>query len=164
MNNNERNSHVIDTVFVICLMFLFVLCAISIIGIGASIYQKNVEQMSYNYAHRISCAYITEKVRQADENGGVYTDTLFDKSALKLQEKIGDELYDTYIYEHDGYLMELFIRDDIKDFYPQSGQKILKVSSFEVSEVSESLISATIITEDGNKNNLFIAKRSLKAE
>ena len=94
MNNNERNSHVIDTVFVICLMFLFVLCAISIIGIGASIYQKNVEQMSYNYAHRISCAYITEKVRQADENGGVYTDTLFDKSALKLQEKIGDELYD----------------------------------------------------------------------
>jgi hypothetical protein len=164
MKLGEKRNHVIDTFFVICLMFLFVLCSISVIGIGASIYKKNVEQMSDNYAHRISCAYITEKVRQADADGAVYTETLFDKSALKLQENIGDVLYDTYIYEHDGYLMELFIRDDIKDFYPQSGQKILKIRGFEIREVSSTLLSASIVTEDGNINDLFIAKRSHKTE
>ena len=164
MDLNAKKSHAIDTVFVVCLMFLFILCAVSVIGIGASIYKKNVGQMSDNYSHRISCAYITEKIRQSDEDGAVFTQEVFDKNVLVLQEKKGDALYDTYIYDYDGYLMELYIRDDIKTFYPQSGQKILKISSFEVREVSETVIAVDIVTEDGNRNNLYISKRSMKAQ
>ena len=164
MNENTKKSHVIDTMFVICLMFLFFLCAVSVIAIGASIYKKNVGQMSDNYSHRISCAYVTEKVRQADENGAVFTSELFGNKVLVLQEINDDVLFDTYIYEYDGYLMELYIRDDVKTFYPQSGQKILKISGFDVSEISDSCLSVNIITEDGNRNDLYIAKRSTKAE
>ena len=145
-------------------MFLFILCAVSVIGIGASIYRKNVGQMTDNYAHRISCAYITEKVRQADENGSVFTEELFGENVLVLQEKKGDNLYNTYIYEYDGFLMELYIRDSIRTFFPQSGQKILKVSSFDVKDMSDSVLAVDIVTEDGNRNNLYIAKRSSKAE
>lgn len=164
MNENTRKSHVIDTMFVICLMFLFFLCAVSVIAIGASIYKKNVEKMADNYSHRISSAYLTEKVRQADENGAVFTTELFGKKVLVLQGKNGDALFDTYIYEHDGYLMELYIRDDIKTFYPQSGQKILQISSFNVDEVSDTVLSVDIVTTDGNRNDLYIAKRSTKAQ
>lgn len=164
MDVNVKKSHVIDTMFVICLMFLFILCAVSVIGIGASIYKKNVEQMSDNYSHRICSAYVTEKVRQADENGAVFTQELFGKNVLVLQDKQGDDLYDTYIYEYEGYLMELYIRDSVKTFYPQSGQKILDISSFDVSTISDSVIEVDIVTRDGNKNKLYIAKRSSKQQ
>ena len=164
MNLNKKYGLVIDAVFVICLMFLFILCAVSVIGIGASIYRKNVGQMTDNYAHRISCAYITEKVRQADENGSVFTEELFGENVLVLQEKKGDNLYNTYIYEYDGFLMELYIRDSIRTFFPQSGQKILKVSSFDVKDMSDSVLAVDIVSEDVYSNNLYIAKSSSKAE
>jgi hypothetical protein len=164
MDVNSKKSHVIDTMFVICLMFLFVLCAVSVIGIGASIYNKNVGQMADNYSHRITSAYVTEKVRQADENGAVFTKELFGKNVLVLQEQQGNDLYDTYIYEYEGYLMELYIRDSIKTFYPQSGQKILKVNSFNVAENTDSVLEVDIVTEDGNKNRLYIAKRSTRQQ
>ncbi len=164
MDYSSGKHHVIDMVFVICLLFLFVLCAISVIGIGASIYKKNVQQMSENYDHRISCAYITEKVRQADKGGAVFISTLFNKQVLVLQDNIGGVLYDTYIYEYEGYLMELFVRDGMTNFYPQSGQKILQISGFDISEASDTMLSVNIVTKDGNKNDIFIAKRSLKTQ
>jgi hypothetical protein len=72
--NNEgfKNKHIIDSVFVICLMLLFVLSALSVIAIGAAIYKKNIASMSANNSHRIASSYITEKVRQADETGQIY--------------------------------------------------------------------------------------------
>ena len=60
--------------------------------------------------------------------------------------------------------MELYIRDSIRTFFPQSGQKILKISSFDITEMSDSVLAVDIVTEDGNRNNLYIAKRSFKAE
>ena len=71
LTTKKKDKHVIDSVFVICLMLLFVLCALSVIAIGASIYQKNVSAMASNNSHRIASAYITEKVRQADIDGTV---------------------------------------------------------------------------------------------
>ncbi len=160
MELESRKSHVIDTVFVICLTLLFMLSALTVIAIGAGIYKKNVQQTSENYAQRISFAYITEKVRQADQNGLVFVKELFNQEVLVLQEVINGDLYDTYIYEHDGYLMELFARDDLKNFYPQSGQKIYKLNSFEIHQVSDHLLKATVTAEDGDEESVYIAIRS----
>ena len=72
MEFNKKTNHMIDSVFVICLMLLFVLSALCVIAIGASIYRKNVSLMADNNSHRIACAYITEKIRQADNNGDIF--------------------------------------------------------------------------------------------
>lgn len=156
----SKKSHVIDAVFILCLMFLFVLSALAVITIGANIYKKNVSTMSDNYSHRIASAYVTEKVRQADNQGRVYVEDLFDQHALVLQDEIDGVLYNTYIYSYDGYLMELYARADLKDIYPQSGQKILEITSFNVDYVSDSLLSVDLILKDGEDESMFIARRS----
>lgn len=163
MNTRTKNKHIIDAVFVICLALLFVLSALSVIAIGADIYRKNVTAMDSNNNRRIASAYITEKVRQSDVNGAVFARRIFDQNALVLQEEINGQLYDTYIYEYDGKLYELFARDDLEVFYPQSGQKILNILSFDIEEVTDSIIGVDVTQEDGTTDHLYIAKRSRRS-
>lgn len=160
MNPETSKKHVIDTVFVICLMLLFLLSALTIIAIGASIYKKNVAQTNDNYAQRVSIAYVTEKVRQSDINGSVFVRELFGQNVLVFQQEVNGDLYNTYIYSYEGYLMELFARDDLKSFYPQTGQKILKINSFEIVEANEKLLMAFITEEDGLEETVYISVHS----
>ncbi|MCR5670229.1 MAG: DUF4860 domain-containing protein [Butyrivibrio sp.] len=164
MNNDLKQNHMIDSIFVICLMLLFLISALSVIAIGAGIYKKNVSGMSHNYERRTACAYITEKVRQNDNNGAVFVRNLFDENVLVLQEELNEDLYNTYIYYYDGHLMELYARADLDNFYPQSGQKILDISSFDIEEKEPDLLSASITLTDGKTENIYIAKRSRKAD
>lgn len=164
MEQKNKNRHMIDSVFVISLMLLFVICALSVIAIGAGVYRKNVSLMEANNSRRIASAYITEKVRQGDENGAVFCRELFGQKALVIQQTVRDELYDTYIYEFDGKLMELYARDDLDMFYPQSGQKILDISGLQIEEVSDDLFNVTITLSDGTTDDLFIARRSQKSD
>ena len=157
MNPRTSKKHVIDTVFVICLMLLFLLSALTIIAIGASIYKKNVAQTNDNYAQRVSIAYVTEKVRQSDVSGSIFVRELFGQNVLVFQQEVNGDLYNTYIYCHEGYLMELFARDDLESFYPQTGQKILKINSFMIEKASDDLLRATITEEDGIEETVYIS-------
>lgn len=160
MNPSSNKRHVIDTVFVICLMLLFLISALTVISIGANIYKKNVATTSENYAQRVSIAYITEKVRQSDVDGNVYVQRLFDQNVLVFEQTVNGSVYNTYIYSYDGYLRELFARADIGNFYPQTGQKILKLNSFDIEKTSDNLLKATVTEEDGSKETVFIAVHS----
>ena len=160
MEYNKKDKHMIDSVFVICLMLLFVLCALSVIAIGASIYQKNVTSMASNNSHRIASAYITEKVRQSDLNGSIMVKELFGENALVMTKEINGELFSTYIYDFDGNLMELMARDNIGVIYPQSGQKIIEIKSFDIQEVSDTMFRIEVVLDDGTEDNLYITKRS----
>ncbi|MBP3817056.1 MAG: DUF4860 domain-containing protein [Butyrivibrio sp.] len=156
----KNKHHIVDVAFILCLMLLFILSALSVISLGAGIYKKNVETMGSNYDHRTACAYITEKVRQSDNNGAIFVTTLFGQNTLVLQEEVNGTLYNTYIYDYNGYLMELYARADLTSFYPQSGQKILEINSFDVSYASEALLSVNIVLADGENEAVYIAKRS----
>ncbi|WP_026663223.1 DUF4860 domain-containing protein [Butyrivibrio proteoclasticus] len=160
MNPSSNKRHVIDTVFVICLMLLFLISALTVISIGANIYKKNVATTSENYAQRVSIAYITEKVRQSDVDGNVYVQRLFDQNVLVFEQTVNGSVYNTYIYSYDGYLRELFARADLDNFYPQTGQKILKLNSFDIEKTNDNLLKATVTEEDGSKETVFIAVHS----
>ncbi len=162
MDYNKKKNHMIDSVFVICLMLLFLLCALTIIAIGASIYKKNVSLMADNNSHRIATAYITEKIRQSDKNGAISVQQIFGESAIVMTDEIGGKFYNTYIYDYDGNLMELYARDDLGSIYPQSGQKIMEIKSLDVKEISENMLSVTFVLPDGSSDNLIISKRSQK--
>ena len=141
-------------------MLLFLLSALTIIAIGASIYKKNVAQTNDNYAQRVSIAYVTEKVRQSDVSGSIFVRELFGQNVLVFQQEVNGDLYNTYIYSHEGYLMELFARDDLESFYPQTGQKILKINSFMIEKASDDLLRATITEEDGQEETVYISIHS----
>ncbi len=164
MDNDLKKSHSIDSVFVICLMMLFLLSSLCVIAIGASIYKKNVSLMSDNNSHRIACAYITEKVRQSDINGDIYVDEVFGENALVLTQYVDGTKYNTYIYDYNGHLMELFARANLPTFYPQAGQQILEVQSFDVSDASDNMFSITFVLDDGIEDTLYITKRSSKTD
>ena len=164
MNSGSNKQHMIDTVFVICLMLLFLLCALTVIAIGANIYKKNVAQTGNNYAQRVSIAYVTEKVRQSDNNGKVFVKNLFGQNVLVFQQEIDNDTYNTYIYSYNGYLMELFARDDLENFYPQTGQKIIEINSFDIESAGNNLLRATITENDGFEETVFISVHSSQGE
>lgn len=163
MELEGKRSHVIDTLFVLCLLFLFIISAITVIIIGAGVYKKNVSAMSGNYSHRIACAYISEKIRQADVKGRIFTEELFGQTTLVMQDEVDGVLYNTYIYNHDGYLRELYARSDLKELFPQSGQKILEISSFDITELNESCFKIQVTLDDGTVEDFLISKRSTDA-
>ena len=160
MELEGKRSHVIDTLFVICLLFLFIICAVTVIIIGAGVYKKNVEAMSGNYSHRISCAYISEKIRQSEEKGRVFVDNIFGQNTLVMQDETDGVLYNTYIYNHDGYLMELYARSDLSEIDPQAGQKILKISSFDIKEIDDAFFRVLVTLDDGTVEDFLITRRS----
>ena len=108
----KHETHIIDILFVIALFCIFALSAIFLISVGADIYSKTVEHMDSNFNSRTSFAYVTEKVRQADKNGAVSMGELEGHPALLLYSSQNDTAYITYLYEHDGYLKELLVRED----------------------------------------------------
>ncbi len=161
MELRDKNRHVIDAVFILCLMLLFIISAFAVIIIGAGIYKRNVNTMAENYSQRIACAYITEKVRQSDNMGMIYVDNLFDQNTLVMQEEVDGQLYNTYIYDYNGYLMELYANADLKELYPQSGQKIIEVISFDIKDISDNLMNVEIVINEGDFETIYIAKRSV---
>ncbi len=163
MELEGKRSHVIDTLFVLCLLFLFIISAITVIIIGAGVYKRNVSAMSGNYSHRIACAYISEKIRQSDVKGRIFTEELFGQTTLVMQDEVEGVLYNTYIYNHDGYLRELYARSDLKELFPQSGQKILEISSFDITELNESCFKIQVTLDDGTVEDFLISKRSTDA-
>ena len=164
MDLEGARSHIIDMVFVICLMFLFIFSALSVITIGAEIYQKNVTAVDDNYHKRTACAYITEKVRQSDVNGGITIKKIFDQNALVLQSEENGILYNTYIYDYEGNLMELFAMDQLKDLFPQTGQKILELNKFDVEYVGADTLSVYVLLKDGTEESFLVKTKSVSEE
>ncbi|MBO4458137.1 MAG: DUF4860 domain-containing protein [Butyrivibrio sp.] len=160
MELEGKRSYIVDMVFVICLMLLFVFSALSVITIGADVYQKNVGSVAGNYSKRIACAYITEKIRQSDANGGIYVENVFDQNTIVLQSDVNGVLYNTYIYAYEGNLMELYAMDELKDLYPQSGQKILELNYYNVEDIGNNTLSVNVTLDDGTEESFFVKTRS----
>ena len=150
-----------NIVIVVIVIIDFIYDCFFVCFIGAGIYKKNVEAMSGNYSHRIACAYISEKVRQADVKGRIFTQDIFGQKTLVMQDETDGELYNTYIYNYDGYLMELYARSDLQDIYPQAGMKILKISSFNIEELNDSCFKVSVTLDDGAIEDFLISKRSV---
>ena len=150
----KDNKHIIDILFVIALFCLFVLSAIFLITIGANIYSKTMANMDTNFNSRTAIAYITERVRQSDENDSIDIGNFEDCPSLIIYSTKGDKDYITYIYEYEGELRELTVRSDV-ELSPKAGQSIIEVQEFTLEYVSENLVKCSITMED-NENCDFL--------
>ena len=160
----QERHFVVDILFVLALFAVFTVSALVLVTIGADVYQHTVHDMSRNYDSRTAMAYITEKVRQADsllENGSpsVELGTLEQQPALILKEEIDGAYFTTYLYLYDGWLKELYIREDS---YPgeeisAAGQNILQLNALEYKQINESLLSVSMTTPDGESRQLYLS-------
>ena len=165
MNDDRQNRHIVDLLFVIALMFMFAFSVLMLIALGASVYRRNVEVMSENYDSRISYAYMSEKLRQSDSNGGITAGTMAGIPSLVIhdhREDAPDTL--TYLYVYDGKLRELMTIPDAGVLNPAAGQAITDLADMEISETDDGLIRLTLIHDDGKRIPLYMSVRSSAPE
>ncbi|MCR5675445.1 MAG: DUF4860 domain-containing protein [Lachnospiraceae bacterium] len=159
----KKKHHVVDLLFVIALLFLFAFSAIMLIALGADVYQTNVDTMQANYDRRTAGAYLVQKIRQADENGSVRTDTLKGSPAIVLTKHVGERDYATWLYLYDNMLCEQLLRADLNPV-PDAGQKILPLRELEVTEAGPKLLSFKLTLDNGETEAFYLGLRSETAE
>lgn len=154
-----KRGHMIDFLFPVALLFVFALSALSLVLLAAGVYRSTTENSSLQYTARSSLAYLSEKIHQCDENGGVFLGTLDGYDALILEQTYEDEVYHTYIYACDEELKELFVKDGA-EVSARSGRTILEVQNFTVEQISEHLLRFTCTDAEDRTSAAIIGVRS----
>jgi hypothetical protein len=152
----HQTSHKIDTIFVLALFTIFAATTFIVVLIGARQYQVTADNMDYNYQVRTVSSYLEEKVRQNDTLGQIAIGSISGTEALVLSSTEGENTYHTYIYCYDGYLRELLIMEGAS-VGPESGQKIMELSDFSVSNVSANLLKVTFTNEEGTAFPVYLS-------
>ena len=159
MYKSRENQHMIDILFVLSLFCVFAVSSVVIILFGAHIYRSTVSQMDDNYTARTSIAYITEKVRQADEKNAIEIRNENGHQILMMTTMIDDTAYATSLYEYDGWLYELFAHTDI-ELPLDAGQPIMEIQELTFSQISPRLLSVSFVDGTGDSTSLYISTHS----
>ena len=158
MLNSKKKTGPIEFVFPILLFMIFTLSALFIILFAAQIYQKVVDNSSINYSANTALSYVSEKIRQADADGGVEIGDFHNCDALVLHNEINDTDYVTYIYFYEGSLYEVMTeKSHINELSAGAGTAIIDVENFEISEDDNHLISFRCTDSAGNSSSAMIA-------
>lgn len=155
----KQQRHIIDILFVLALFGIFAFSAIFLITIGADIYGKTMDNMEDNFDTRTALAYITEKVRQSDLENQISIGEFDGHPALIISSDTRENQYRTYLYEYQGSLKELMMKQDIL-LSPSAGQDILAISDFELLPVNSRLINCRITISSQQTYDLYISVHS----
>ena len=162
MNLKQENRHIVDALFVLALFCVFAFSALMLVSVGGAIYQKTVDDMDFNYNSRTAFSYVTEKLRQNDVSSAISAGSLEGRPAVILTQDIDGTRYLTYLYEYEGYLQELLVRSglQVSDTMLDAGHPVLKLSAFELTEVSPCLYHFILTDENGDTFTLYISTSS----
>lgn len=163
MNIGHSKKHTVDILFILALFGAFIVSALLIVVLGARVYQSTVSHADHSFTSRTSLSYITEKIRQHDEDGSVSVTEVEGRPVLLLTQTYGDTSYYTYLYHYDGCLKELTAEDYYQPALSQ-GQNILPVSSLKMEQINDSLYSFEIADADGNAVSFYVSVYSENKE
>lgn len=114
-----------EQLFPALLFFVFLLCTIFTILIGSRVYENIRERDNASFHTDTALAYMTNKVRQGDMANAVSIREDNGCQVLVLTSDYDGILFETWIYQMDGALWELFTQKDSGvDIY--SGQMIME--------------------------------------
>lgn len=99
-----RRTYVIEVIFNLCLLTLFVLCTFVIVTFGANGYQQIVSDAQSQDENRIALSYLATKLRQCESQQSAEIVQIEGKDCLKINE---DDAM-TLIYYDQGNLFELY--------------------------------------------------------
>ena len=160
MKFRMQQKHVIDFIFPLAVFFVFALSSLSVLVLAARIYSSQTADATDNYMARTSLSYINEKIRQNDTAEGVPIQTLEGKDVLALKSSFDGVGYTTYIYEYEGNLKELFIRDGV-DIRLKDGKNIMEIRDFQMEEAQEGCFRFSSRDLSGHTSTLVSVERSM---
>ncbi len=162
----RERDFIVDVLFVLALFGVFTISALALVSIGAGVYQNTVNDMSRNYDSRTAIAYLSEKVRKSDSllsdgSPAVTLGTLEEQPALILREELNDVRYCAYLYLHNGFLKELFVREDsyLGNHMLDAGQDIIELQSLKYEQISDNLLSVTMTIDEKETRQLYLSLR-----
>ena len=113
-----------EQLFPTLLFFVFLLCTIFTILIGSRVYENIRERDNASFHTDTALAYMTNKVRQGDMADAVSIREDNGCQVLVLTSDYDGILFETWIYQMDGALWELFTQKD-SGVNIDSGQMIM---------------------------------------
>lgn len=160
MNFAKRDKSVIDYLFIIALLGVFMITALFVVLFGAKTYEKTVADMDRNFATRTARSYITEKIRSHDYSDGVELSDdsigLYEgNSVFVLKDMKKDKTFLTYLFVQDGMLKE-FTATEEYDFHFDDGFAILPVSKFSAKRVGDGLYHFEVIDEYSQDTSFYV--------
>ena len=156
ISKSKVRKHSIDIMFLMILFLIFTFSAVSVLLMAVNSYKSVVYANEENSNCRTAIAYVREKVRQHDTAGAIELSSIDGVEAIKMSEGEG---YSLYIYWYEGSLMELEAKDGsgvTVDF----GNNIMEVQEMSFSCDDNQLIKATVVDENGNKQEVSIGVKS----
>ncbi|MBQ7919306.1 MAG: DUF4860 domain-containing protein [Lachnospiraceae bacterium] len=159
MNDRKEKPHIVDVLFVLALFGVFTLSALVLVILGANIYKQTVSHMTNNYDSRMACSYFAEKIRQNDLASSVELGELYDTEALVFSQEINGETYATYLYYHEGYLKELFIKkgSNIGDDPLAAGNPIMELEYLDMELISDNLLKIYFTLAPGQEQHVYLS-------
>lgn len=154
-----EKRHIIDLLFPIALFLVLAASSLFLVILAANVYRKSVLKEESNYTTRTCLSYVTEKIRQLDENGGVETGIFDGHPCLILRQTLEGQSYVTYLYSYEGQLCELFIQEE-KSMHAADGQKILEVHDFDITEQEKGIFKISCSDGNGNESVTYAAVKS----
>lgn len=156
MNDKQKKSflHSADTFFVLILFAVFVLTALFISATGALAYKKSAIQMEERFNKQTCISYITAKIRSNNESGKISVIDFNGKEALCFSDTFGEAVYNTYIYQYDGMVRELFCNAEITPD-PSAGSALTEASELSFKKEG-SLYAITVTDKDGSSCDFFV--------
>ena len=157
MKNKEKQLKT-GSLLALMLFGVFGACVLLVLLLGADIYQNISERDRRVYENRTAVQYLTTKVRQADFADGIAVADFDRRDALVLRETIDGTEYETKLYCHEGWLMELYAASD-SGLFPADGERILELKELEVS-LADGFLQAELTMPDGEVQQLSLMLRS----
>ncbi len=156
---SARNHHASSMLFLLLLFASLVLTGELLICMGTGVYEEVLTSMNSNSTLRTASAYIRQKLRQGNDRNALRVDTLDGCDAIVLQQYLGDDFYETYLYCYDGELRELMIRKGTGDsFAADSGTAIANMDALSIEEIEDPNILLVSMTTDGTTQELVLSR------
>lgn len=148
-------KHQIDGLVALLLFGVFAVCVLAVLLSGADAYRRLTDRDMGAYERRTCVQYVATRVRQADAAGGVAVGDLGGTPALLLG---AEEGYATWVYCHNGWLMELYAAED-GDFDPADGERVVAARDLRA-ELADGLLRVTLRGARGEETELLLCLRS----
>lgn len=154
MNFAKRKKAVVDVLFILALLAVFMVSALFVVLFGTKVYSKTVEDSNVNFSKRTAFYYIATKLNSHKEAGAVSLGENEGEKVLELRDNYDGNEYITHIYEMDGYIKEITTPEGLEFDY-SNGNNIIAVNDMDITFVSDNLMKITITDTEGNVNSFF---------
>ncbi|MGI5892279.1 MAG: DUF4860 domain-containing protein [Bacillota bacterium] len=145
-------------ILTIMLLGIFAFGSVLAVILAANAYQSINKNMDSNFEFRTPLSYISTKIKQNDNAGAIKVIKKDGIDVLILENMDDGEICETWIYEYDGSLCEVYINKGT-EFRLEDGLAIIPSYGLQLNIINN-LLEVRSTNHQGQTRSLFLALRS----